>query len=402
GGRSVGHCSDFVQYIYHSGARLSPQFNAEVYEEKIRRCPGSIYLHGEYPIDLMFEGTKETKPAARNFWMPNLEQIRTEQAPLVNQTHTFLAKTKVTAKALTDYMRLQKIDGPAVRFMYHSTPDPAPQLDGTEIQMDYNKFFHSYGQSGRKHTRQLIECWLEHPEFPHLTIVGHHSTADFVREHRDALRRLASAHPNQNYTADRFPPNLVVSSTLDPDTFLAAAASSGVHLCPSLMEGYGHYVNVARALGALPVTSAHPPMSEFVTDATDGVLIHSKAGTSSNRAEYYQLIREPVFVAPYVLSPDDICAAVQRVVDMPVASRAELGRAARARYDADTASMAVQHGALLVNAVRGLAAAGGGSDAGGGWQDAFAPASLADLGEAWAYVADLERLLERSARMLRG
>ncbi|KAJ1538707.1 hypothetical protein HK405_013551, partial [Cladochytrium tenue] len=358
GGRSIGHCSDFVQYIYHAGARLSPQFmGSEVYEEKLRRCPDSIYLHGEYPINLLFEGTKETKPAARNFWMPNLEQIKIEQAPLVNLTHTFLAKTRVTAKALTDYMRLNEIYGPAVRFMYHSTPDPMTQLVGKSVQMDYTKFFHGYGHSGRKQTRQLIECWLEHPEFPTLTVVGNTPPEDLIREHSDALRRLASAHPNQNYTDDRFPPNLVVSSSLDPDTFLATAASSGVHLCPSLMEGYGHYINVARALGALPITSAHPPMSEFVTDATDGVLIHSKAGAGSNSAEYYQLIREPVFVMPYGLSPDDICAAVQRVVDMPVASRAKLGRAARAHYDADTTEMAARLGALLVDAFDGFSSA---------------------------------------------
>ncbi|KAJ1565143.1 hypothetical protein HK405_013053, partial [Cladochytrium tenue] len=355
GGRSVGHCSDFVQYIYHAGARLSPNFTAAVYEEKLRRCPDSVYLHGEYPIDVLYFGTNQTRRAARNYWMPNLEQIKLEQALLVNLTHTFLAKTRITAKAIADYMQVNKVTGPSVQFMYHSTPDPAPQLARMEIQMDYNKLFHSYGHSGRKHTRQLIECWLEHPEFPHLTIVGHTPPEDIVKEHRDTLLRLADAHPDRNYTTDRFPPNLAVSSMLAPDDFLAIAGARGVHLCPSVMEGYGHYINVARALGALPVTTAHPPMSEFVTDATDGVLIRGTAQAGSNRAEGYQLIRDPVFVAPYGLSPDDICAAVQRVVDMPVASRAELGHAARARYDTDTSEMAARHGALLVEAVGSVA-----------------------------------------------
>jgi len=31
------------------------------------------------------------------------------------------------------------------------------------------------------------------------------------------------------------------------------------HLCPSIVEGYGHYLNEARAYGCFIVTSDYPP-----------------------------------------------------------------------------------------------------------------------------------------------
>lgn len=31
---------------------------------------------------------------------------------------------------------------------------------------------HVRGKSGLKHTKQLLDCWLQHPEWPQLTVVG--------------------------------------------------------------------------------------------------------------------------------------------------------------------------------------------------------------------------------------
>lgn len=31
---------------------------------------------------------------------------------------------------------------------------------------------HVRGKSGLKHTKQLLDCWVQHPEWPHLTVVG--------------------------------------------------------------------------------------------------------------------------------------------------------------------------------------------------------------------------------------
>lgn len=38
-----------------------------------------------------------------------------------------------------------------------------------------------------------------------------------------------------------------------------------IHICASEREGFGHYINEARAAGAFIISTDHPPMNEFVT-----------------------------------------------------------------------------------------------------------------------------------------
>jgi hypothetical protein len=33
-------------------------------------------------------------------------------------------------------------------------------------------FLHVRGKSGLKHTKQLLDCWMQHPEWPQLTVIG--------------------------------------------------------------------------------------------------------------------------------------------------------------------------------------------------------------------------------------
>lgn len=50
-GRSMGHCGDFVQVIYHANARLVSIMNETIMEAHAKRCPNSIQLHLEYPTE---------------------------------------------------------------------------------------------------------------------------------------------------------------------------------------------------------------------------------------------------------------------------------------------------------------------------------------------------------------
>ena len=45
-----------------------------------------------------------------------------------------------------------------------------------------------------------------------------------------------------------------------------------VHICPSAREGFGHYINEARSVGAVVLTIDAAPMSEFVVDGESGVV----------------------------------------------------------------------------------------------------------------------------------
>lgn len=81
----------------------------------------------------------------------------------------------------------------------HPAPQQAEQLHGPKFAADYSQFLHVKGKSGLKHTRQLLECWAKHPEFPLLTVIGVHSTED---EHTRAVMTshnvLLLPHPQRD------------------------------------------------------------------------------------------------------------------------------------------------------------------------------------------------------------
>ncbi len=75
--------------------------------------------------------------------------------------------------------------------------------------------------------------------------------------------------------------NLILyTERLADEELLRLQQSSGVHLCPSREEGFGHYINEARALGALVMTTNWAPMNDLVQDHF-GVLIPCQLTSTS-------------------------------------------------------------------------------------------------------------------------
>ncbi|KAJ3240544.1 hypothetical protein HDU81_003428 [Chytriomyces hyalinus] len=346
--RSRGHCSDFVQYIYYADARLTRDFTGETFRRKVQKCPHSYYLHGEYPIAELFTEAVDARTVnetqtlgpskrVRNLWMPNWEQIKHEQAWLIRASYMIVCKVHILCTAVQKYLddeNMQQLHEtstaererrfwnitPILKFMSHSSPDasldddkesPPPTIDR------FNKFYHAFGHSGRKSTSSVIECWLRHPEWPELAVIGQ----DAIETYKEHILTYKAT-------------NIKLFNQLSSSDLQELQSSHGVHLCPSSQEGYGHYINEARSMGAAVVTTKHPPMQEFVQDGVSGVL----ANNSGPAPESYQLMGKYETVAVFV-SPENVCAAVETVLKMPLEARASMGMRARKRYEHDTALM---------------------------------------------------------------
>lgn len=297
GGRSMGHCSDFMLFVYYAGARLNPLFDKNTHSKHIKNCPNSIYLHGEYPIDELFEMNQ------RNYWMPNVEQVRVEQAHFIAKTHRFLAKTLKAVNVLQDYLEKHELHIP-IEYSAHSSPDAFFQLNNTKIERSFDTFYHGHGVSGLKATKQLIQCWKENPQFPMLTIVG-------------------NAEPQE---VD----NLKYYSKLSISEIRKVQYLNGIHICPSIREGFGHYINEARALGSFLITTDYGPMNEFVDDR------------SGLRVDYEEIVHEEhqLFGDIQVqVSSNNICDAVKKTLDIHPQIRAFMGQNGRENYERDYTKM---------------------------------------------------------------
>ncbi|KAJ3099299.1 hypothetical protein HK100_004913 [Physocladia obscura] len=378
-GRSMGHCADFSHYLRHTAdARLSRQFGHGTYVRKAALCHAltTTFLHFEFAIEPLLRLGDVFNIS--NAWVPNIEQIGHSNLWYFDRMDAILCKTRVTCRAISAYLNdthltsstvsseanighgnknigpsanearkihqsdvnlidtrkvslfeARKVYTPRLIYMGHSSPDARLEVfqslvssslsSSTSQQQEptrnFNAFFHAYGSSGRKSTVQLVDCWSQHRWWPPLTIVGTLNRTYFES-------RFGSLASNI----------IIISDLLNTPALRRLQYANAVHVCPSQQEGYGHYINEARAMGAMIVTTNHPPMNEFVVDGYSGVLIEPSAVL---KVEPYQGLGD-YFVSPVDITPGDVCTAVKRVLGMGVGERREFGRRARMQYDLDT------------------------------------------------------------------
>jgi len=106
---------------------------------------------------------------------------------------------------------------------------------------------------------------------------------------------------------------------LERRDYFDLAARHGIHLCTSEVEGFGHYINEARAMGALVIAVDGPPMNELVDDSC-GILVRARSASAVNRGTRFGI------------TPDDLALAIERALRLGLDERRELGAKARARF----------------------------------------------------------------------
>ena len=179
----------------------------------------------------------------------------------------------------------------------------SPDRHLPEVTPDYGRFMHLAGGSAVKGTGTLLEVWARHPEWPTLTVVGHREGG------------IPEATPANVEVVDRYLPD---------DELRTLQNRCGVHLCPSLSEGWGHYIGEALSCGAVTLTTDGPPMNELV-GPDRGVLVPWR------RSEPRKLGTD------FHVDPDALEAAVADLVGRPDAEKARLGAAARGWFEENDA-----------------------------------------------------------------
>jgi len=166
------------------------------------------------------------------------------------------------------------------------------------VEPDFGRFFHLAGKSTMKNTGLLLELWKLHPEWPELTLVQHPSNA-----------------PKQ------VPGNVnLISRYLDDDELRRLQNTHGIHLCPSLSEGWGHYIAEALSCRALVVTTDAPPMNELVSPDRGVLVPFSSSGPRHLGTVFHA-------------RPADLEAAIGELLEMSTDETRHLGESARAWFE---------------------------------------------------------------------
>lgn len=113
----------------------------------------------------------------------------------------------------------------------------------SHFSKDYSKFIHVAGKSVMKGTEEVYSAWIKHPELTKLTLIKRRGPQMMSVKNIKLITRRVS----ENY-------------------LLKLQNRSGIHICPSKTEGFGHYIMEAMSAGCVVVTTDAPPMNEFIKD----------------------------------------------------------------------------------------------------------------------------------------
>jgi glycosyltransferase involved in cell wall biosynthesis len=160
---------------------------------------------------------------------------------------------------------------------------------GVECKHGPAMFLHAPGNSSAKGTKEVLEAFSIRPHLE-LTLIS---------------RRGWGALPRNVKHTDR----------LGTDEFREALNSHMVHLCPSSYEGFGHYINEARSVGAAIISTNAAPMNELVTE--DFGLLAAVRSTSIQNAATHQHV-DPFAIADLL----DACMATPAHVLERIGARA--------------------------------------------------------------------------------
>lgn len=173
-----------------------------------------------------------------NLLIPNQERYPARHLKQLKNIHTVLCKSKHAQEIFSQYSKTAL------------TGFTSTDRNSSDSQMDYQSYFHLAGKSTLKGSETLLETWAKHPDWPKLTLIQHESNA-----------------PTE------VPANVeLISKYISTEELLQHLNRHGVHLCPSLSEGWGHYIVEAMSCGAVVLTTDAPPMNEIVSAST-GVLV---------------------------------------------------------------------------------------------------------------------------------
>lgn len=181
-----------------------------------------------------------------------------------------------------------------------TSPDPGCLVE------NHDAFAHFRGKATTRQTQSIAKIWGRRPELPHLFLQGYGQDLNL-----QIGRWMSSGNMN-----------LYLGSFAEHADYFRDLAKAGIHLCTSQVEGFGHYLNESRAMGATIITLDAPPMNEMVT-ADSGVLVASEEAAPVHLGKRYKA------------RTSAIEQAIDAVLALGPSARAELGRSARNAYKRD-------------------------------------------------------------------
>ena len=313
--------------------------DAEVFETG----QGSSYFDSKDPVDVQFHlehylARDDAYPAQQNYIFVNQEFLFDwDIDALRSGKATALCKTRHACDVLDSL-------GIKGEFVGFSSPD----IRNESIAKDPQLIVHLAGLSWLKGTLEVLQGWFEHGGTNlDATLLITHQRSDYapltaVRSYWESLnpernveyRGISGLEKKDNVYFSRGP--------LSEEMIAELANAAPIHLCPSIVEGWGHIIDSARSVGAVIITTDAAPMNELV-DSNCGFLAKTDPDRSTTVRDLNpaQIKYYPSEIADMVVSPVDeasLMEMVKRALALSADERSKISNAIRARYEGSAAN----------------------------------------------------------------
>jgi hypothetical protein len=251
----------------------------------IRKAGSTLLRRPLYDVNIFVESAAASWfPLARvNCLVPNPEWADDEVVESLPGFDWVLCKTRHAEEIFSKL-------GCRTRYIGFTSFD---RLDPT-VSRDYGRFLHVAGRSHMKGSDVLIRTWLQHPEWPLLTVLWH---ADGVQPTYASNLRW-------------------IPRWIDETSLLTLQNSHAVHFCPSIVEGFGHSIVEAMSVRAVVVTTDGPPMNTLV-NTERGILVSS-------------VMTRPLRLGTcYDVDEASIEQAIRQILSLTMSERRRMGEEAR-------------------------------------------------------------------------
>ena len=294
----------------------------------------------ENPLDLF--------PADKSYIFVNQEYIQDWDIALMQLGSIIpLCKTQESLKTLH---RLGITNAKYVgfgnnnQFEYINKIDKIPEL-----------FIHIVGSSPLKGTKTLIDTWIhKHIKQPLIITAnnmagGNTKLFNYWKSLKPKLKPLPEIVLKKweewkilTHTASiSLPPFETIDSSsvyfcntvLDYSIIQFLQSVAGVHMCPSLIEGWGQYIDEGRRSQSVVLTLDAPPMNELIKDGTSGILVKATKGPSMRQllpnpwTQYFTKNKEynKFLYTTYKTNINDLYNSINRILKMTPEQKRHLG-----------------------------------------------------------------------------
>ena len=216
----------------------------------------------KFAIEHLTPDILKFSPRAKLIYIPNMEFLTEWDVKLGKQADVILAKTK----QIRDY--LNKLYGKS-KIVYSKFTSLCAE---SKAHKDFNMAVHFAGSSFLKGTDLLVDYWLKNGGFlktnPDLILV-----ITFFRQSKSGMNFWEKLNPQPRTTLKGRPIKCekvlniyMVRKKLGDADYAYFREKAGFYICPSLVEGFGHYINEGRCNSSVTITTNAPPMNELIRD----------------------------------------------------------------------------------------------------------------------------------------